>query len=521
MNTLLLLSSQSPSVLLNARAGSGRLSQIYPINFSTLSNGFNSTLLNFPQRGTKKIFENLLNPQLESERANLSSTYLEAFRSNYRKIGMKDSFPFIFEILQHSTMPCSDKKGITAEKDGDAAILKSCAWKGKSMPCASIFSVFPTDRGMCCSFNKKNADEIFSGKMYTTEFLKNRGDDRALSFQNTTLMKWYIGEQEPQTEVGLNKGLEVVLDAHNDLLSPGTVSSDFQGLIAMIDSKGSFPMITQKGFVVKPGHYTAVALSATQISANQNIISIHPTKRKCYFEIENQILQLHKEYSQSNCFLECVVLSSQNALMMEANMTMPCTPWYFPFNEGTSILCDPWESQMFTNHMFLGTRNDDCTHCLADCHTTSYQSTITTSPFRACDETSLGVSHFCNLEDNTLPDPKIWSKHVKDEYNETDAPDFINKLISSERFMTRTPFTFSKMKSNYDAYENDIAVLQVYFDTPTVFLFESNLKQTWVGFFSTIGGLLGLCIGLSIVTIIELFWLVMCLGAQLLKPNYK
>jgi hypothetical protein len=70
----------------------------------------------------------------------------------------------------------------------------------------------------------------------------------------------------------------------------------------------------------------------------------------------------------------------------------------------------------------------------------------------------------------------------------------------------------------YDAYEKDIAVLQIYFKTPTVMEYQTFPSQTWISFFSTIGGLLGLCIGLSIVTFIELFWLVLRIGANLIKP---
>jgi hypothetical protein len=48
--------------------------------------------------------------------------------------------------------------------------------------------------------------------------------------------------------------------------------------------------------------------------------------------------------------------------------------------------------------------------------------------------------------------------------------------------------------------------------------YQTFPSQSWIDFFSAIGGLLGLCIGLSIVTFVELFWLVLCIGANLIKP---
>jgi len=75
---------------------------------------------------------------------------------------------------------------------------------------------------------------------------------------------------------------------------------------------------------------------------------------------------------------------------------------------------------------------------------------------------------------------------------------------------------FSK---TYDAYDLDLAQVQFFFKTSTIIEFESNPSLTWVTFFSNIGGLLGLCIGLSIVTVVELFWLGLKIVANLVKPR--
>ena len=38
-------------------------------------------------------------------------------------------------------------------------MLKDCRWKGRRVSCSAIFTMYPTDRGMCCSFNKPKADD--------------------------------------------------------------------------------------------------------------------------------------------------------------------------------------------------------------------------------------------------------------------------------------------------------------------------------------------------------------------------
>jgi hypothetical protein len=40
-------------------------------------------------------------------------------------------------------------------------VLKYCEWKGEPISCAAIFVTFPTDRGLCCAFNLKTAEDIF------------------------------------------------------------------------------------------------------------------------------------------------------------------------------------------------------------------------------------------------------------------------------------------------------------------------------------------------------------------------
>ena len=39
--------------------------------------------------------------------------------------------------------------------------MKECKWKGRELPCSAIFVKFPTDQGLCCSFNLKAANELF------------------------------------------------------------------------------------------------------------------------------------------------------------------------------------------------------------------------------------------------------------------------------------------------------------------------------------------------------------------------
>ena len=64
-----------------------------------------------------------------------------------------------------------------------------------------------------------------------------------------------------------------------------------------------------------------------------------------------------------------------------------------------------------------------------------------------------------------------------------------------------------KEPQKYDAYKDDIAVVNVYFSSPSVMKFTTKINKTWIDFISGIGGNVGLFIGFSFVTIFELLWL--------------
>ena len=77
----------------------------------------------------------------------------------------------------------------------------------------------------------------------------------------------------------------------------------------------------------------------------------------------------------------------------------------------------------------------------------------------------------------------------------------------------------------YNAYDRDIAVVNIFFGESTVFgerkqnkvknigfkvdnifflEFERSKKMTWFDFFSSIGGICGLCLGMSAISIVHL-----------------
>ena len=59
----------------------------------------------------------------------------------------------------------------------------------------------------------------------------------------------------------------------------------------------------------------------------------------------------------------------------------------------------------------------------------------------------------------------------------------------------------------YDSYKKDIAVVKIFFGQSTIVQMNSKSAMGWIDYLSAVGGLLGLVLGMGIVSFVELLWL--------------
>ena len=377
---------------------------------------------------------------------------------------------------------------------------------------------------MCCAFNMNAADQIFQSSTYLKLVLEKQQENNYLSFTDFTIPDSFKND-EKKAMPGMNKGLTIVIDGHNDLLGGTSIDSDYKSFIGVVSDKGSYPLTGQDGFQIKPGHYNFIGISGAKISAYDAIRNLSPNDRKCRFSDETYGLKIHTKYSLSNCLLECSITYAQS--MMFTNQSKVCTPWFLPPIDKLGTICDPWEAVAFEKY-FNNVTDNFCTECLPDCDKVQYDTSITTIPFRKCDFRNLGVSTLCSISNPLPPKPQIWSRQVLTEIYKayginTTIPEKIGVTPSLRSYEVKLapPGMFNSINETYDAYDEDIAVVEFYFKKSSVIEFSTNVRLTWIDFFSAIGGLLGLCIGVSIVTFVELFWLSLRLVGNAMKPSYK
>ena len=52
--------------------------------------------------------------------------------------------------------------------------------------------MYPTDRGMCCTFNKQKAEAMFKESRYQTQIQNLTDQDKKLSFEDSTIPTWSV-----------------------------------------------------------------------------------------------------------------------------------------------------------------------------------------------------------------------------------------------------------------------------------------------------------------------------------------
>ena len=185
-------------------------------------------------------------------------------------------------------------------------------------------------------------------------------------------------------------------------------------------------------------------------------------------------------------------------------------PWFFPSTDIAPFACDPWiAAEMY--ELMLDVPEYECRHCLPDCQTTIYQTTISAVPLRQCFLQNARLGLFCKGNQASMSNQIITGSFVEKQYIRRlgKLPFFIKSLFptSNRTHSSTIPRQDIFGRSSYDPMESDIAKVQIYFKSPTAIEIRKQLKMSWIDFLSNTGGILGLVLGMGIIFFVEVFWI--------------
>jgi hypothetical protein len=78
---------------------------------------------------------------------------------------------------------------------------------------------------------------------------------------------------------------------------------------------------------------------------------------------------------------------------------------------------------------------------------------------------------------------------------------------------------FQTTNVDYRAVEKDIAIVQIYFQNAYATQIQRSLTMGWIDYFSNVGGIFGLVLGMGMISIVELVWLAIQYLEQLIPPK--
>ena len=314
--------------------------------------------------------------------------------------------------------------------------------------------------------------------------------------------KYFDEKKDPKILTGRAEGLRLVLDAHTDKIASGSIADNFRGFHVVIDGKEKYPFTSRNGILIKAGQTNEIAISATRFEADPKIKSVPRDSRLCYFPDERS-LNLTQKYSQANCFFECKVEYIRKKFFNSTGKH--CIPWFYPRENITLYeICDPWTTWMFQEELKMVADNvTGCRDCLRDCSSTKYRSSISSAPFRKCDQTNIGVSPLCDLTEEDprmmMMNPPIWKHEVRGEYekfNGGDIPDFFENqpgVLSNLRHYAPNHEVENlvlrahrEKQLTYNAFERDITLVNFYFPESKVIQFKTDLRMTPIDFISSV-----------------------------------
>nr|XP_016942505.1 pickpocket protein 28 [Drosophila suzukii] len=342
------------------------------------------------------------------------------------------------------------------------SMVINCRFGADDFECARLFHPIVTDEGLCCVFN-----------MLHPRFMYRKSVP--YSHRNITLpvgfyaVNWHaeLGYRKRGSQpdgdnplyprraqgTGESLGLSLTLDVQADAYYCSSSSSI--GFKIALHSPNESPNVRETGVLLAPGMETKVRIDPAKILTEKHLRNVDRRSRRCIFRNELK-LRWFAHYTQRNCVAECL----SGWLIRHCG----CVTFYMPRLNKNDTICPLRKTECVELIRFRTIVAMES--CLEECLPSCFDLTFSAIAY------STRISH--------------------DGFRE--AP-------------SNSGWNFS------DSYvERSVAVVNMYFKDPT---FRASKQTEFIGFsdfLSCVGGLMGLFLGFSFLSIAE------CVYFALIRP---
>ncbi|XP_014487995.1 PREDICTED: sodium channel protein Nach-like [Dinoponera quadriceps] len=281
----------------------------------------------------------------------------------------------------------------------------------------------------------------------------------------------------PVYDLGIDRGLTVLLDPFLDDYFYQILP--IMGWKVILFDPHDYPDVTSGGVIeilAMPSSETYVDVTATSFISTKAIEGYSIAKRKCIFSKEIQTLYGGTRYTYSDCIVDCKIHDIQNLC--------GCRPFFYPRRgkyEYAIRIC---------NNMDLD--------CLA-----KYKSKWWTV-FPHDDS---------NNDEHILHQPD--GLHCRSCYPVCE--DTTYDVLSSKSYMTPGTYMTEFLRN---ATINDQAILHVFFSKYGSIRLKQDVAYYWYELMSDIGGICGVFIGFSLISVVEILYFVMLVFREMLCKRW-
>ncbi|XP_055600000.1 pickpocket protein 28-like [Uranotaenia lowii] len=262
-------------------------------------------------------------------------------------------------------------------------VFNTCHWKGYQTECLKMFRNSLTERGFCYTFNSLANNDI----------MKTRELHSTSSFNSETRHSDWSLDSGYRVGVGSNAfPLRVSIGGYHGSLGMSLVvnksdidylcGDSFQGYKVMLHMPNELPQMSHQFFRVPLDTELTVAITPQVMLTGKRAETYSPQKRHCYYSNERK-LRYFQIYTEKNCEAECL-----------ANYTLDmceCVRFSMPRSQNTPI-CTLHDSPCYQKAVYqmlkyetidgeqekehLGTCN-----CMPACNDIVYQTQISQAPW--------------------------------------------------------------------------------------------------------------------------------------------
>ncbi|CAG9767422.1 unnamed protein product [Ceutorhynchus assimilis] len=363
-------------------------------------------------------------------------------------------------------------------KNGAPFFLTKCNFMGEDHPCEQIFQPIYTDGGLCVTFNMLSKKQMFTEATANIEPPPDAYQDRmATNWSADFGYAQHAGvDAYPRRALlsGSRNSLEVSFAINNTDLDYGC--THLQGYKVLLHSPRRFPLLNTHSIRIPLRKSVSIAITPQLLNTSESVAQYPIRKRKCFFQTDAQ-LKYFSKYSQLNCRLECLL-----------NLTMDmcgCVEYYMPRSSNMPI-CGTGKYECVKNalaqHTLLLMKHN------LDVHATIEEREKMNKYFGNSIYNISTTRHLCPCPDmcNNL--------------------DYNVEITESDYDWPRKMATLGVDVITEDQEGLSSSQLLLYFKGSTFIPLERNALFETFDFLANVGGLLGLFIGFSLLSMIELVY---------------